>query len=134
MPGFPAPRALAETDLSQVQEEAGVLAGLGKVGEKDCDADEQHCGVLTHLSQGLQGKGWGMRKNIFKFGLIALKNLQLQRQPNQGHNTLKISRAKANIKHCQHAGTQQQVTHSEWVSLFPGDWGSPGDWAHLLRQ
>lgn len=46
-----------QTDLSQVQEEAGVLAGLGKVGEKDGDTDEQHCGVLTHLPQGLQGKG-----------------------------------------------------------------------------
>lgn len=89
-PGFPALRALTETDLSQVQEEAGVLAGLGKVGEKDGDADEQHCGVLTHLPQGLQGKGWATRKNVLKFDLISLKNLQVQRQPNQGLNTLKI--------------------------------------------
>ena len=42
-----------ETDLSQVQEKAGVLAGFGKVGEKDGDTDEQHCRILTHFPQGL---------------------------------------------------------------------------------
>lgn len=36
--------------LSEIEEEAGVLAGLGEVGEKHCDADEEHCGVLAHFT------------------------------------------------------------------------------------
>ena len=39
--------------LSQVEEEAGVLAGLGQVGQEDGDADEEDGGVLTHLPQRL---------------------------------------------------------------------------------
>lgn len=39
--------------LSEIEEEAGVLAGLREVGEEHCDADEQHCGVLAHLTQRL---------------------------------------------------------------------------------
>ena len=39
--------------LSEVQEEAGVLASFRKVGQEDRDADEQDCGVLPNLAQGL---------------------------------------------------------------------------------
>ena len=39
--------------LSEIEEEAGVLAGLREVGEKHCDTDEEHCGVLAHLTQRL---------------------------------------------------------------------------------
>ena len=39
--------------LSQVEEEAGVLAGLRQVGQEHCDTDQQHCGVLPHATQRL---------------------------------------------------------------------------------
>lgn len=39
--------------LFEIEEETGVLASFGEVGEKDCDADEQHRGVLAHLTQRL---------------------------------------------------------------------------------
>ena len=57
--------------LSQVEEEAGVLARLRQVGQEDGDADEQHGGVFAHAAERLQhaavrgdtfpaaGRGWG---------------------------------------------------------------------------
>ena len=39
--------------LSEIEEEAGVLASLWEVGEEHCDADEQYRGVLAHLTQRL---------------------------------------------------------------------------------
>lgn len=39
--------------LFEIEEETGVLASFREVGEKHCDADEQHCGVLAHLPQRL---------------------------------------------------------------------------------
>lgn len=45
--------------LFEIEEEAGVLAGFGEVGEKHCDTDEQHRGVLAHLTQRLDKKTAG---------------------------------------------------------------------------
>ena len=42
--------------LSEIEEEAGVLASLWEVGEEHGDADEQYCGVLAHLTQRLMAK------------------------------------------------------------------------------
>lgn len=42
------------TDLSQIQKEAGVLAGFRKIGEKDRNADEKHSGVLAHFAERLE--------------------------------------------------------------------------------
>lgn len=39
--------------LFEIEEETGVLASFGEVGEKHRDADEQHRGVLAHLPQRL---------------------------------------------------------------------------------
>lgn len=39
------------TNLSQIQEEAGVLAGFRKVGEENGDAYEKHRGVLAHFAE-----------------------------------------------------------------------------------
>lgn len=39
--------------LFEIEEEAGVLAGLWEVGEKHCDTDEEHRGVLAHFTQRL---------------------------------------------------------------------------------
>lgn len=39
--------------LFEIEEEAGVLASFGEVGEKHCDTDEEHRGVLAHLTQRL---------------------------------------------------------------------------------
>lgn len=44
----------AELYLSEIEEEAGVLASLREVGEKHCDADEENRGVLAHLTQRLR--------------------------------------------------------------------------------
>ncbi len=46
-------RESRECYLSEIEEETGVLAGLGEVGEKHCDTDEEHRGVLAHLTQRL---------------------------------------------------------------------------------
>lgn len=37
--------------LFEIEEETGVLASFREVGEKDCDTDEEHRGILAHLSQ-----------------------------------------------------------------------------------
>lgn len=42
--------------LSEIEEEAGVLAGLREVGEEHCDTDEEHRGVLAHFTQRLTKK------------------------------------------------------------------------------
>lgn len=42
--------------LFEIEEETGVLASFGEVGEKHRDADEQHRGVLAHLPQRLRGR------------------------------------------------------------------------------
>lgn len=42
--------------LSEIEEETGVLASFGEVGEKDCDADEEHRRILAHLPQRLEKK------------------------------------------------------------------------------
>lgn len=39
--------------LSEIEEETGVLASFGEVGEKDCDADEEHSRILADLPQRL---------------------------------------------------------------------------------
>lgn len=39
--------------LSEIEEEAGVLASLREVGEKHCDTDEEHRGVLADFTQRL---------------------------------------------------------------------------------
>lgn len=39
--------------LSEIEEETGVLASFREVGEKDCDADEEHRRILAHLPQRL---------------------------------------------------------------------------------
>lgn len=39
--------------LSEIEEEARVLAGLREVGEKHRDTDEKHRGVLAHFTQRL---------------------------------------------------------------------------------
>lgn len=39
--------------LFEIEEEAGVLSSFGEVGEKHCDTDEEHRGVLAHLTQRL---------------------------------------------------------------------------------
>lgn len=44
----------AACHLSEIEEEAGVLASLGEVGEKHCDTDEEHRGVLAHPTQRLK--------------------------------------------------------------------------------
>lgn len=45
--------ACREGYLFEIEEETGVLASFGEVGEKHCDTDEEHRGVLAHLTQRL---------------------------------------------------------------------------------
>lgn len=44
---------LGECYLSKIEEETGVLASFREVGEKHCDTDEEHSGVLAHFTQRL---------------------------------------------------------------------------------
>lgn len=61
--------------LSQIEEETGVLASFGEVGEKDCDADEEHRRILAHLPQRLE------KKKISNTHLSMMKqNNKLQRE------------------------------------------------------
>ena len=56
--------------LSEIEEEAGVLASLWEVGEEHGDADEQYCGVLAHLTQRLMAKQTQNRLHSYTFKSI----------------------------------------------------------------
>lgn len=50
--------------LSEIQEEAGILPGLGQVGQEDCDTDQEYGRILTHLPQRLQKKREGDERTM----------------------------------------------------------------------
>ena len=140
--------------LSEVQEEAGVLARLREVGEEHRDADEQHDGVLAHLLQGLDRERADVR--LPSGCADPLSSVQRPQMPLslffvlpkqvsklfQNHQRISpkkrpqenIPAAALNPAAPLPANEETPWTYREGVSLLPGDGRPPGRWPHLLGQ
>lgn len=157
----PAPASEGRAHLSQVQEEAGVLARLREVGEEHRDADEQHDRVLAHLLQGLDGEraGVSVRRDAgLLLGcadpLAACRDPQClscvySSSPSKSQNHFKIINLSpqrnarkerfipaAALNHAAPCPAQEETpgTYREGVGLLPGDGCPPGRRPHLLGQ